>query len=301
MKKWQPYLGNADHEFEMGPATRRMKGSSPRAWLALKVLKRLEGRAFDLAARIAKWMKATPLRALSYDEASRLYCSVDSHPHFFAFPSRVWTVFGGHRARGRRIAYEYLLDRIDFSDGDCVIDVGANVGDLSLAFELIGRKVRMVAFEPSPEDFRALEKNLQLNPAVIEFVAHQCALWNDDAGSLEFHLKPGKADSSLLPIDGISESVVVPARRLDSVLKTHTGRFRLMKLEAEGAEPEVLIGAEGLLGRVDYICADVGFERGFSQESTLPAVTSFLSSRGFEVIGFEGSRCVLLFKNTSIA
>jgi hypothetical protein len=57
---------------------------------------------------------------------------------------------------------------------------------------------------------------------------------------------------------------------------------------------------ERLLPQIDYIAVDVGFERGTKALSTLPEVANFLLTRGFEIVGFEGGRYVLLFENKSV-
>jgi hypothetical protein len=70
----------------------------------------------------------------------------------------------------------------------------------------------------------------------------------------------------------------------------------LLKLEAEGAEIEVIEGAERILSKTRYITADLGFER--KGKSTLPDVTNYLLQKGFEIVEFSSPRIVVLFKNT---
>ena len=71
-----------------------------------------------------------------------------------------------------------------------------------------------------------------------------------------------------------------------------------MKLEAEGAEPEIIMGAKQVLLRTKYITVDVGEERGVNEESTLPEVVNSLIPLGFKVIDVNLRRGVLLFKST---
>ena len=76
-----------------------------------------------------------------------------------------------------------------------------------------------------------------------------------------------------------------------------TKKIKLLKLEAEGAEPEALAGCEKLLKNIEYISADLGFERGANEESTIEDVTNFLLSRNFRLVKFELPRVVALFVN----
>lgn len=60
-------------------------------------------------------------------------------------------------------------------------------------------------------------------------------------------------------------------------------RIRFLKVEAEGAELEVLEGAGDMLRSIDWIAADLGFERGLEQRATAPEVIPFLLDNGFRL------------------
>src|SRR5262249_24992267 len=56
--------------------------------------------------------------------------------------------------------------------GHCCIDVGANVGAVTLHLaKLAGPQGRVVAVEPGPPYFERLARNLELNPTIRERVA----------------------------------------------------------------------------------------------------------------------------------
>ena len=71
----------------------------------------------------------------------------------------------------------------------------------------------------------------------------------------------------------------------------------MLKLEAEGAEPEILEGLGKKIDLVEFISADLGYERGINCESTLAPVTNFLLSRGFDLIDISHGRICALYKN----
>ena len=71
----------------------------------------------------------------------------------------------------------------------------------------------------------------------------------------------------------------------------------MLKLEAEGAEPEILEGIGDKLRLIEYISADLGFERGANCESTLVPVTNMLLRNNFSLVEVGYSRVVALFKN----
>ena len=56
----------------------------------------------------------------------------------------------------------YLKHGVTLRDGDCIFDVGANIGLVSLYFGLSRRNVSIYAYEPMPEVYKALCLNARL-------------------------------------------------------------------------------------------------------------------------------------------
>jgi FkbM family methyltransferase len=54
----------------------------------------------------------------------------------------------------------YIKHGVELKDGDCVFDVGANVGFFTLFAHRRARNVRVYAFEPAPPLFEALSENV---------------------------------------------------------------------------------------------------------------------------------------------
>lgn len=191
--------------------------------------------------------------------------------------------------RAELLGQAYRLDQIKFRAGDTVIDCGANVGDLRLWFHLKGLEICYRAFEPSPIEFGCLALNCP------DDECNNIGLWSAD-GELEFYVSSQGADSSLIEPVSYDSIIKVQTRKLATFID---GPVKLLKLEAEGAEPEILEGAEENLSRIEYISADLGFERGIKCESTLVPVTNFLVSRGFELTAVGHRRIYALFRNKS--
>ena len=74
----------------------------------------------------------------------------------------------------------------------------------------------------------------------------------------------------------------------------------MLKIDAEGAEPEILIGANKLLRKIKYISVDVGPERGLLQESTANETKEILFNNNFELINQNLERKSILFENKNI-
>lgn len=119
---------------------------------------------------------------------------------------------------------------------------------------------------------------------------------NEIDGDVAFFYSPDEADSSLIEPPNFIDKCVTKGARIDTLFRE---RIKLLKIDAEGAELEVLKGAQNLLEKITYISVDLGFERGRSQDSTLIEVFNFLIPKGFCPIKIN-KRMVVLFENKSI-
>jgi FkbM family methyltransferase len=129
--------------------------------------------------------------------------------------------------------------------GDVVFDIGANIGYWTIALsELVGRSGKVVAFEPDPENFRILTENVRLNHAT-NVEAHNLALSSIDGTRLLHRSLYNSGDYSLLPVSDERDSVEVECRRLDRFC-AETGLMpSFVKMDVQGHEAEVLLGARG--------------------------------------------------------
>lgn len=194
------------------------------------------------------------------------------------------------------VARQYGLDRISAVRGGAFVDCGANVGEFGLWAR--SRGMRYFAFEPEETEARCCD----LNNYGGERKTFRTALWNATA-TLEFHMKPDTADSSLISWGGDSLVKKVQAERLDAVLSATdlAGGPNVLKVEAEGAEPEVLAGASGVLRHFDYVAVDCGPERGPERRHTFVETSSLLIEAGFRPMSADFDRVTVLYRNVARA
>ncbi|MBF9033458.1 FkbM family methyltransferase [Rhodobacterales bacterium HKCCE2091] len=176
------------------------------------------------------------------------------------------------------LAGRYNLTGLAIRPGGVFVDCGANVGELGVWARAQG--MAYVAYEPEELEARTCDlNNFDGRPET-----RRKALWHETK-ELTFYRKPETADSSLIEIDGSHAPVTVQAVALADDLPRPAGDgTSIFKLEAEGAEPEVLTGAEPVLDAFDYVTVDAGFERGRAKEATFVPVVDFLTARGFRLV-----------------
>jgi len=134
--------------------------------------------------------------------------------------------------------------------GDTVVDVGAHFGAYSVRLaELVGRSGKVIAFEPLQGCVECLES---LRPSYPQIEVLQVALGAGSKAAKTFHIPflfgfvPEPALASLVEPQQRHQSITVPCGTLDDLLNG-ADRISFIKLDVEGAEFEVLRGAEALL------------------------------------------------------
>lgn len=157
---------------------------------------------------------------------------------------------------------DYRLDRFQVA-GKTVVDVGANLGGFSTLAVKLGAS-RVLAYEPHPETFRALLKNLNRNGVDEQVRARNLAVVSDGLEGVPMRLfRDGGAAGLGTKIYDPDE----PSADVETVTMTHVlikaagqdplGRIGLMKIDCEGCEYGLFEDlAEGALSNVDRIAME---------------------------------------------
>jgi FkbM family methyltransferase len=140
-----------------------------------------------------------------------------------------------------------LLLPVLLQPGDRFVDVGANIGMISLvASRLVGPDGSVYAFEPNPQCVAALKEHLELN-SIRNTTVHPCAL-ADCAGRLTLHLTSAHTGTATLaPVSSATAAFEVPVAIGDDML----GGVPVLavKIDVEGFEFHVLRGLARTLER----------------------------------------------------
>lgn len=159
-----------------------------------------------------------------------------------------------------------------------VVDVGVAFGTPKLYASLPGAKFFLV--EPVPSCRPLLERlereigatcfNVAAGAedGVIEFFVH-----DDVSGSSAYRQWEGEM------LDGTR--VRVPSRRLDTIIPPEIARPCMLKIDTQGAELEVLAGADRLLGQVDVAIIETSFHQFRKGAPEIDEVVSAMARRGF--------------------
>jgi FkbM family methyltransferase len=176
-----------------------------------------------------------------------------------------------------------------------VLDVGANAGQYAHEIRDMGYPGRIVSFEPLGAAFKTLQEHARGDHN------HECmqiALGGSD-GVTQINVSENLFSSSLLEVNGASVLACpasarvgveeVQLRRLDSLKTeiTHPGDRIHLKLDTQGTEKDVLLGAPQLLEQVASIEMELSLVPLYKGQILMPQMYEMMGDLGFECVWLE--------------
>jgi FkbM family methyltransferase len=179
-----------------------------------------------------------------------------------------------------------------------IFEVGAADGRDCLYYAELFPNSRVHAFEPVPASFAKLKKRVATVEDRIEIV--NVALSNTP-GTAKFNLAHWDDASSLLPanntgstFDGYNaarEVIEVKTETIDRYCQTAgIKQIDLLKMDAQGAELNILKGAENTLRQfpIPLIYTEVSFLNIYEGGTQFDVLTTYLRSWGYQLHNFYG-------------
>jgi len=174
---------------------------------------------------------------------------------------KAYTNIGQIGGVGRELAFFRVYEKGETElfkrvvrEGMTVVDLGANIGYYTLlAAKLVGDKGRVFAFEPTPNNFDLLVKNIEVN-GYKNIVAQQKAVSNRN-GTTKLFLYPGDPNASNI-YDSCSgrDSIMVGVTSLDSFWQSEgCPPIDVIKMDIEGGEMAALEGMTEIISRNDNL------------------------------------------------
>lgn len=174
-----------------------------------------------------------------------------------------------------RIWQQYKMGEFETSEFSVVLDVGANLGEFSLA-AMRKLDTKVVAIEPVSKTYRCLQANL-------EKYRENSQCYNFPLGNREeeikFFISDSLQNSSAIQPETSFIEVTKRTKTLSRLLNDlQINLVHLMKMDAEGFEPEVLEGLGDSHERILNFTIDCSPER--LGQSTLEEVSKYFIKNG---------------------
>jgi len=132
--------------------------------------------------------------------------------------------------------------------GDVVVDVGANLGFVATMFaSLVAEKGKVFCFEPSKYVFSKLLKTISKN-SLSQVIPYNLGCGRESKKVVLNKVYASSGNSSIVSskiVPNSSEEIEIVA--LDSIEELRQHKIKFLKIDTEGYEPEVLLGAKSLI------------------------------------------------------
>jgi FkbM family methyltransferase len=141
--------------------------------------------------------------------------------------------------------------------GDTFVDIGTfKDGWLALVgSRIVGEDGSIICFEPIPEHYQGFKQNVILNNRQ-NIVVEQLAV-SDKNGKVTFSVA-GSCSSFILENSGVNDVFVADTVALDNYFSSNAIKtVNFIKIDAEGAEPLIIKGAQKTLALTSYILVEV--------------------------------------------
>lgn len=220
------------------------------------------------------YMRLRPRDIVSFDiEGNRFYTDpADIPPGLFSFLHGT-----SHKAVAR-------VFKREIKPGMNVLNLGANMGYFTLlASRLVGEQGRVFAFEPAPDNFALLTKNITLNRC-NNVIPVQKAV-SDKSGQAKLFLRESGTHSIYDFRDGREEFITVETVALDEFFEEKDLPIGFIKMDIEGAETAALNGMANLIkkNRNLKIITEVHADFLKKAGSSLEEFTNKLMEYGFKL------------------
>lgn len=137
-------------------------------------------------------------------------------------------------------ANKFLKDKAN------ILDIGANIGNHSVYWAMVRKARKIHAFEPTTDVFEILCKNIELNSLQDIVKPHNFALGLQE-GKVSIKERPaGNLGGTSLKYDEGGELIV---KSLDGIQAEFDEKIDFVKIDVEGFESQVLLGAKEFLAQ----------------------------------------------------
>ena len=224
-----------------------------------------------VAARFLQWTGLSPLLTVKLDGYRLRFYPTNVSANLWINPSA--------RFHGLELFKDYC------QAGDVSVDVGANVGEVSIILsQRAGAAGHVYGFEPNPRIYRYLLGNLSLNGCANVTAANAAV----GAAQGTVRMSDGKHDDMNRVLD--AGAIEVPCTTLDATVPAKT--IALLKVDVEGTELRVLEGAHQTLTRTACVNCELSEEHYRRYGYGMADLIAFLRSAGFRTYVVAGARAL---------
>lgn len=163
---------------------------------------------------------------------------------------------------------------------DIVVDIGAHIGCFSVFASMKATKGKVISYEPSPENYKILLKNKELNH-LSNLFPHKQAV-SSHKGKLKLSLPINNHGGNSFFADSPKSTTVSTLSLSQIFTNNHLNKIDFLKIDAEGAEYDILLNTpKKYLDKIDKIALE--YHDYFPTNHNVQELKIFLEKNGFRV------------------
>jgi FkbM family methyltransferase len=190
------------------------------------------------------------------------------------------------------IVFETLLEDYRFRDLKVTtnklyfIDIGAQIGSFSLLVANIYKQSNVFSFEPMPENYECILRNIKLN-GLSNICPYQLAVGAEKKKAILYFRKNTSGGHSIFPevsqYLSITKEVPIEIISLEDIFSMNNIPFcNFLKIDCEGTEYDILLNTpKRILNKIEHIVLEYHEKLGNGNKYE---IKDLLVSTGFKVI-----------------
>lgn len=172
-----------------------------------------------------------------------------------------------------------------------IVDIGANIGMFSLYAATAAKRNKVYAFEPMPQTYSLLQKNVIDNHLGRVIKTVPFGIWKKE-GTIKLYLANTSPFHSIYQESRKGKTVDIKVVSLaEGFKRNRITRCDLMKIDCEGAEYDILYNApDNTLKSIREIRLEYHDLKDSGDTHNFSSLRSFLEKKGFRMIRWDAER-----------
>lgn len=179
------------------------------------------------------------------------------------------------------LEWAYVPPGFEIKNHDIVVDIGAHIGLFSIFAATQAKYGRVYAFEPAPDNFEMLRRNINLNKISNVIPANQAV--SGKSGQREFILYKESTAAHSFVFGETKERDIIQVQTVsldELVRKNKIKTIDFLKMDCEGAEYEILFNASP---KTLAMIKKIGMEYHENEHRNVNELRTFLEKNEFRV------------------
>lgn len=188
------------------------------------------------------------------------------------------------------VAYEldtsYNFENINFKEGDIVVDIGGNVGMISIFLAKLYPFLKIYAFEPVRENYENFIKNIKLNNIPDGTIIVENKAVTKDGRTINMNINiTNKGGSAISEIPAKhyyyqENNNGINSITLEEIFKKYQiNKLKLLKIDCEDSEYEILYHTdESILKRIEHLRGEFYENKSLSIEYDIEELLKYCKS-----------------------